>query len=292
MKSIYSNSIYLSFLALFVLLIVISFNLFQLQTRYLYFCGELVLLFCTVLIYNGTFREMRWNEPFETVDHSLDTIAGKKGKIFGIAFAVLLLVNILVWIITGVEDHSAFKSWVRMGLWFGFFAVASSLFYFFIRKRDNFFNTRSLIITTLLMVVVLTGFEAVMLHWGHAWSYNHTVMGWVLGIPVENILFVYPVTPAFCIVVYSIITRYRNDLKAFWFASFILVPSAIAVELMSIYTLDLWHIYNDYSVLPMGKVNLEEFFFYAVFLELTLVTYIFFDRNLKPIHTMKQSTSE
>ncbi len=69
-------------------------------------------------------------------------------------------------------------------------------------------------------------------------------------------------------------------MKAFWMTNLILIPGAIIVELIAVYPLDLWRIFNDYSVWPMGKSNFEEFTFYIMYLQASLVLYAYFDRNL------------
>jgi hypothetical protein len=120
-----------------------------------------------------------------------------------------------------------------------------------------------------------------MLNNGAGWTYNRIIPVAFLGIPVENILFIYPVSPALTMIFYSIITRSLNDLKAFWLLNLILLPCSIGFELIAIYLLDVWTVLNEGSIWPMGRTNFEEFFFYILFQFFSIALYVFFKRRLR-----------
>ena len=77
---------------------------------------------------------------------------------------------------------------------------------------------------------------------------------------------------------YSILTRRLNDLKAFWLLNLILAPASVVVELIGIYPLNLWEIFNEGSIWPMGQTNFEEFLYYIMCQFLSITLYIFFSR--------------
>jgi hypothetical protein len=130
------------------------------------------------------------------------------------------------------------------------------------------------------MVYFLSTYEIILLARGIGWRYNNTVIGYLLGIPLDNVLFVYPVTPVFIMIFYSIITRRLNDLKAFWLLNLALIPVGIIFELLAVYPLRIWRVFTSQSIWPMGRTSLEEFLFYFIMQFLTLSLYAFFSRNL------------
>ena len=138
-----------------------------------------------------------------------------------------------------------------------------------------------MMISTFILITVLVGYEAILLSQGTGWRYNNTVIGWIMGVPVENIIFIYPVAPALNMILYSLFTRQLNDLKAFWYLMALVIPASIVTELIGIYPLNLWEIFNDQSILPMGQTNLEEFVYYIIFQLMSVTFYIYFDKNLK-----------
>ncbi|MFH1761834.1 MAG: hypothetical protein ABIA63_12115, partial [bacterium] len=54
-----------------------------------------------------------------------------------------------------------------------------------------------------------------------------------------------------------------------------------------IYPLNLWEIFNEHSIWPMGETNIEEFIYYIIFQLLSVILYIYFDKyfiNEKAVH--------
>ena len=127
---------------------------------------------------------------------------------------------------------------------------------------------------------MIAGYEAILLSQGTGWRYNGTVIAWVFGIPLENVIFIYPVAPALNMILYSLLARRLNPLKAFWVLIALVLPAAAAVELIGIYPLRLWDVFNEKSIWPMGRTNLEEFVYYGAFQVLSVVVYAYFVRNM------------
>ncbi|MBL8026363.1 MAG: hypothetical protein JNL74_08120, partial [Fibrobacteres bacterium] len=112
----------------------------------------------------------------------------------------------------------------------------------------------------------------------------NTVIGTVFGIPIDNVLFTYPISPVLAMMMYAIFTRNRNDKRAFWKINAILAPASIVFELIAVYPLDIWRVHKSQSVLPLGKTSLEEILFYVLMQFFSIALYAFLLRSFrKPI---------
>jgi len=267
--------------ATILLILVMTFDLWGSGSRYLYFATEVGLLLAALGLYLQVFRHKHWSDAAEPED-SKPRPRWRSHAAFLLGL-YLLLVGIMatIWVLFEHVDHEPLHVWLRSAMWYGYYVVIYGIFVVLVRKRMQFVNFRALLISVLFLEVLLTGYEAILLAMNTGWRYNHTVIGWLFNVPVDNILFIYPVAPALCMVLYSVVTARLNDLKAFWaLVAFLFVASSI-VELIGIYPLDLWEIFNEGSIWPMGQTNLEEFLYYLIFELLSLLLYLFFDQNLK-----------
>jgi len=281
------KKIFLSPPSLFVylgigLLLALTFDLWRCHSKYLYFTTELGLALLCGFLYVLVFRGRSWGEAFEPDDEVPRTGWKIRTAAFlayiGLATGVLAL----VWIGMGAVQDLNWRVWFKSGTWYLYYVFIFAVNVVLMRHRLSRLDYRALAASVLVLTLLLTAYEVILLSQGTGWRYNHTVIGWVLGVPVDNILFIYPVAPALCMALYSIVTRHLNDLKAFWATMAILAPATIVVELIGIYPLDLWQIFNDRSVWPMGKTNFEEFFYYILFAASALLLYLWFERNLAP----------
>lgn len=269
-------------LALLVpLVIALRFDLWQCQSKYQYFTTLVGFALFAVALILGAFKGKKWSDPPEKGDLRAQPSWQKHAAFLSGYFIVMGVVTLLVWILGIPEFRGDFGLWFRSGAWYLFFVVIFGINVFLIRRHLQHIHLHALALTCLILTVILSAYEAILLFQNMGWKYNHTVMGWVLGVPVENILFSYPLAPAFCIILYSIFSVNRNQLQAFVLMVSILFPAAILVEILGIYGLNLWHVFNDQSVWPMGRTNFEEFFYWFLFQVISLAMYEYFNRNLK-----------
>jgi hypothetical protein len=270
------------------IIVLLNFDIAQCASKYLYFTTELILLIIALFVYLNTFHTVEWNAAYEKDQVAPRPNAKSTAKKITVGYFILLGSMAILWLILQFMIPESKGDWLHSGLWYGTFVGITFLSFLIIRSHRSYVNMKAVVVTLCVVVPMLTGYEAIMLYWGHAWEYNHTtfggygngVLGTIFKVPVESVLFLYPVTPVTGLIIYSVITRKKNDLKAFWITMAILTPSTIITEVAGIYLLDLWKIFNDYSVLPMGRSYIEEYVYYEIWLGLALLIYIWFDRNL------------
>lgn len=264
-----------------VLLLILTFDVFHSATRYLYFSTEIGIFLVAMLVYFPALQGIRWRDPPEKGDEAPrpgwkafagDLLAG---------FAALALVLALVWAVQAYLAGEAFAAWLRRGSWYLYYIGVFGVSLLIIRRHLKHVHRTALMTATLVMVYFLSTYEMLLVDRGTGWTYNRTVIGQLLNVPIDNILFIYPVAPALSMVFYSVLTRRLNDLKAFWLLNLVLAPCSVIVELIGIYPLNLWEIYNGKSVWPMGQTNLEEFLYYFLFQFFSVIIYVYFSRQFK-----------
>ncbi len=267
----------------------VTIDLFHFSTKYLYFTTEIGIFVFSLAIYFAAFKGKKWSDPPEP----LDDIPIHHWKAFArellLGFVGLSIVLIVLWVITAFSTSSTFTAWLRKGAWFGYYIGVFVISIFLIRKHVKYAHPIALVTATISIVIFLTGYELLLLSNNTGWKYNDTVIGWFLGIPVDNLLFVYPVAPALTMIFYSILTRHLNNLKAFWLLNLVLAPASVIVELIGIYSFNLWEIFNEGSIWPMGQTNFEEFFYYILCQFLSIALYIFFSRVMVSPRTLPKS---
>lgn len=281
MTSFFKNPITIIFALIIALILVLTFDLFNSASVYLYFSTEIGILLFSLAVYRAAFQGKKWDDPPEKDDERPRPDWKKFAQELSLGFVALAVILAAVWIITGFTAYSPFKVWLKKGAWSLYYAAIFGISIVLIKKYLKYIHALAMVVTTIIMVLLLTTYEIILLAHQTGWYYNNTVIGWFLGVPVDNVLFIYPVAPALAIIFYAVVTRHLNDLKAFWLINLILVPASIIVELVGIYPLDIWTIYNNASVLPLGKTDLEEFLYYILFQFLAIALYVFFCARFK-----------
>ncbi|MGL1935172.1 MAG: hypothetical protein OCD01_09130 [Fibrobacterales bacterium] len=270
------------------IIVLMNFDVLECASKYLYFTTELILMIIALFVYLNTFHSVGWNAPYEKDQVAPRPHARSTAKKITVGYLILVGSMAILWALLQFLIPESKGEWLHSGLWYGTFVGITLLSFLIIRSHRQYVNMRAVVVTLCIVVPMLTGYEAIMLYWGKAWEYNQTtfggygngILGTIFKVPVESVLFLYPVTPVTGLILYSVITRKKNDLKAFWIAMAILTPSTIITEVAGIYLLDLWRVFNENSVLPMGRSNFEEYVYYEIWLGLALLIYIWFDRNL------------
>jgi hypothetical protein len=263
------------------IMLLMTFDVWESQSRYLYFSTEIILLLFTGAMYAGIFKGEKWNAPPEPDDDRPEPNWKRNALCLIAYFFALGIILCSVWVLNKFVLGQDAHTWFKSGMWYLYYVGIFGLFFILVRRHLQYIHVQALWLTIISMVIILVAYEVILLSQGTGWEYNRTVIGWLMGVPVDNILFIYPVAPALCIVLYTLFTRHLNNLKAFWYLMALLIPSSIVVELIGIYPLDLWEIFNDQSILPMGQTNLEEFVYYVIFQLMSVTMYLYFARNLK-----------
>jgi hypothetical protein len=268
--------------ALCIILLVIfwSFDIARCSTKYLYISSEIGLIFFSAILYLATFSRIRWNDPPEKSDGQPKPHWSQFAKSLGLGFGILVCTLLCIWFGMGIFGHYTFDVWLKKGIWSGYMLGAYIISIIIIAQNLKYVNAKALLVSATIMVYLLSTYEITLLDRGIGWTYNNTVIGYVFGIPLDNVLFVYTVTPVLVMIFYSVITRHLNDLVAFWLLNLIMIPVAVGFELLAVYPLDIWRVFTSQSVLPMGKTSIEEFLFYFIVLFSSVVLYAFFSRNL------------
>ena len=264
-----------------ILILVMTFDLGKSASVYLYFYSEIGLLLFSLAIYFSAFEGKKWNDPPEKDDNIPQPDHRKFIKELSFGFISLAVILCGIWILKGVAQQETVRSWLKSGFWFLYYIGVFGVSAIIIRRHMQYVHSLAMVVSVIIMVYIAATYEILLLSHGTGWQYNNTIIGWILETPVENVLFIYPVAPALTMIFYSVISRRLNDIKAFWLINLILIPCSVAVELIGIYPLNLWYIFNDASVLPLGKTNLEEFIYYILFQFLSIVLYVFLSNNFK-----------
>ena len=224
------------------------------------------------------FRDCKWTDPPERVD-TLDRPDWREhGAAFARAVTSGAMFVAVVWALLMQLGDDSFHS----GGWYLFYIAIFAPFVAFTRKRTENVNFKATLVTVLVMDLILSSYEYLLLSRGTGWAYEGTIIGHIFDVPVENILFIYPVAGALVCVLYSIVTRYHNDFKAFWLLMGGLTCVFVPVELVGIGWLHLWDVdrFSRLSILPFWHTNIEEFVYYLLFQALAALFYIWFEQNL------------
>lgn len=249
-------------------------------TRYLYISAETGVFFIAFLIYQATFSGMRWNDRPEESDDKPKPYWQQFARELGFGFGFLVCVLLIIWCTLGIIEKCPCTAWFTRAVWSGYVLGVYAISIIIIARNLKYINAKALVVSAAIMVYFLSTFEFILLERGIGWRYNDTVIGYMHGIPLDNVLFVYPVTPVLIMIFYSIITRRLNDLKAFWLLNLVLIPAGIVFELLAVYPLGIWRVLTSQSIWPMDRTSIEEFLFYFIMQFLTLSLYAFFSRNL------------
>lgn len=250
-------------------------------SRYLYFSSEIGTLLIALTVYFTAFHGVRWNDPAEPGDDTPQHGWKRFSRTLFFFFLLLIAVMTIVWISIGIAGGLSTTAWFKRALWSGYMLGVYAICIVLVVKYFKYIRAMPLVVATTIMIYFLSTYEIVLLDRGIGWCYNNTVIGNVFGIPLDNVLFVYPVSPALAMIMYAVVTRRLNDLKAFWLMNLILTPVSIVFELIAVYPLDIWRVLTTQSLLPMGKVSIEEFLFYFVMQFLSIALYAFFCRTMK-----------
>lgn len=250
-------------------------------SRYLYFSSEIGTSLIALAVYFTAFHGVRWNDPPETEDDVPQQGWKRFGRALVIFLLVLIAVMAIVWVSAGIAGGLSAVAWFKRALWTGYMLGVYLICIVLVIQYFKYIRALPLVVSIVIMVYFLSTYEVVLLDRGIGWCYNNTVIGEVFGIPLDNVLFGYPVAPALVMIMYAVITRRLNNLKAFWLLNLILIPTSIVFELVAVYPLDIWRVLTTQSILPMGKASIEEFFFYFVMQFFSIALYAFFCRTMK-----------
>jgi hypothetical protein len=271
-----------------LLLLLLAFDVGRCATKYLYFTSEIGLFLVACVLYVECFRGMKWGDPPEKADLSPQPGWRKFSRELLLSFSLLAALLALVWVLRSGGEAGGFRAWLKSGFWYLYYLGIFGVSILLIRRHLQYVHRKALVTAAFIMAYFLATYEMLLLSRGTGWAYNHTVIGWLLGVPIDNLLFIYPVAPALTMVFYSVLTRTLNDLKAFWILNLVLIPASAVVELIGNYPLNLWKIFNDQSVFPMGKTNLEEFLYYILFQFLAILLYVYFARGFKRLQSRQE----
>jgi hypothetical protein len=258
----------------------LMFDWCRCATRYLYISSEIGILFVALIIYHAAFLRIRWNDPPERRDDHPKPHWQQFARELGFGFGFLICMLLIVWCIFGILEKCSNTAWFNRAIWSGYLLGIYAISIIIIARNLKYINAKALVVSAAIMVYFLSTYEITLLDRGIGWSYNNTVIGYLLGIPLDNVLFVYTVTPVMIMIFYSIVTRRLNDLKAFWVLNLALVPVGIVFELLAVYPLNIWRVFTSQSIWPMGRTSIEEFLFYFLMQFVALTLYAFFSRNL------------
>jgi hypothetical protein len=197
----------------------------------------------------------------------------------GMWFLGLVAVLFAVWIAVGTLGGISASAWLKRAVWSGYMLGVFVLSILVAVRNLEYINAKAAITSSVIMVYFLSTYEITLLSRGIGWSYNNTVVGYVFGIPLDNVLFVYTVTPFLIMVFYSIAACHFNETKAFWLLTCAMAPVAGIFEILAVYPLNVWRVYTAQSVWPMGRTSIEEFLFYFLMQFLSVALYAFFCRN-------------
>ena len=173
---------------------------------------------------------------------------------------------------------------LRSGGWFLFYVVIFAVLLVTTRPALKVANFRAVAATAVAMDVVLAAYEHLVLRHGTGWAYTGTIIGEVLSVPIENLLFIYPMAGALVGVMVAGARATRSDLRALWFVMGVLACIFVPIEFIGIGGFGLWDVdrFRHLSVWPFWHTNIEEFIYYLFFQLLAGLIYLWLDRNLAP----------
>jgi hypothetical protein len=263
-----------------LLVVVLIAFLPEWSGRYLY-ASSLVFVGCFVgFMHSLALGGVKWSDPWEARDDQERANGRADARDF---LAVVGVAGALVGVVWAAS-HRAGPDFLRSGGWYLFYVAVFAPFLWFTRRRLAYVNFRAAFATVLAMDLILSSYEYLLLKEGTGWEYRNTVVWHVFVVPLENVLFIYPVAAALVCVLYTVATRHLNNLKAFWFLMGGLTCVFVPVEIVGIGWLDLWTVepFAEKSIWVIGNTNIEEFVYYLLFQALAGLIYIWFDHNLVP----------
>ena len=257
----------------------------QCASKYLYFSSEIGIFIIAMALYIATFGNLHWSDKPEEEDNRPQPGWQRFTRECAFWFAGLAVLMLCVWLTAGIWGGLSTSAWLKRGIWAGYMLAVYVISIVMVFRYFAYVNAFALATTATIMVYLLSTYEIILLDRGIGWEYNNTVIGYLFGIPLDNVLFVYPVSPVLAILFYAIVSRRRNNLRAFWLINALLVPASVAFELLAVYPLDIWRVFTGQSVWPMGKTSIEEFLFYILMQFFSIALYSFF-----ALHAVKPST--
>lgn len=270
-----------SFALLILLILCLALDVFQCASCYLYFSSELGTLFLAAVVAFAALEGVRWNTPPDPGDSRPERGWRHFSTEFLVSFAVLAGIMVAVWVAVGWWGGISASAWFKRALWSGYMLGVYAIFAVLIVRYIKFIHPVAFVTAITIMTYFLSTYEIILLDRGIGWHYNNTVIGTVLGIPLDNVLFIYPVSPAFAMIMFAIAKKHMNDLRAFVLINVLLIPASIVVELVAIYPLNIWRVQQHQSLWPIGKTSFEEFFFYVLMQLLSIGLYMYFCRAFK-----------
>ncbi|MFH1760159.1 MAG: hypothetical protein ABIA63_03570, partial [bacterium] len=172
------------------MLFLMTFDVLKLQSKYLYFSTEIIFLLFTFSVYFSVFKGKKWNDPHEQDDCIPKRNWKQNTTMLIIYFFALLFIVFIIWFLYKFTQSEEFALWFKSGLWYLYYVVIYGIFFFLLKRHLMYINMRALMVSVLILVPILIGYEAILLAQGTGWRYNHTVIGWLMGVPVDNILFI------------------------------------------------------------------------------------------------------
>lgn len=185
-----------------VLLFALSRDWFQSASRYLYFSTEIGLLILSFMLYGETFAKKKWSDPPEPEDKRPRPDGKKTAKLLLFVYGFLIFCVMILWFGWIRSAHLDVAQSLRKAAWFLYWLVFFSSTLFLIWRNLRYVYIRALVFVSIAMTILLTTYEIILLSHGMGWKYTQCILGWVLGAPLDSVLFVYPVAPALVILIY------------------------------------------------------------------------------------------
>ncbi len=172
----------------------------------------------------------------------------------------------------------------RSGGWFLFYAILFTSFVIATWRFRKYLDVRAAFVTALCMDVVLSAYEHLLLTQDTGWDYHGSEIYSLFHVPVENMLFIYPMASALCSLLIAAARGRWGVIGAFWRLMAALSVVFIVVEFVGIWTFHLWSVdeFASKSVFPFLHTNLEEFVYYFLFQALSMLGYLWLHGNLVP----------
>ena len=245
------------------------------RDQYLYASTLCTLGLFVWFLHVQVFEGIGWRAPAEVQDRALPSgWRHWSALLLGAAAAAAAVLTGLWWTLGKAGS----------GGWFAFYAVLFTVFIVGTWRWRAFLDVRSAVLAALAMDVVLAAYEHLLLGQGTGWDYHGTDIYSLFHVPVENMLFVYPMASAVCsLLVSALLTRW-NRFRAFWSLMAVLSVVFVAVEFLGIWVFELWTVeeFANKSVFPFLRTNLEEFVYYFLFQGLSLLVYLWCHVHLRP----------
>ncbi len=278
-KRYYPAASRMCLLLAFCVIPLAALDVWQCRSKYLYLSLEWFLSFCALFLYFETFKD---DFPFKKLFKEKDLSVSKSVGLFVRAsFAVCCSLFLLVWVTTAVISNWPFAYALLRGRWGLFYVAVFSISFLIIRKRLSLVRPRAMMVSLIIMMIVLTAFEYALVMDSKGWAYGDVIIAFAGRIPIDNLIFVYPLAVICCFGFVSAACRFLGGEKGVLILNAILMPASIIVEWVCIYILHLFRIYPENSILPLGQTSFEEILYYVHFQFLATVLYVYFSRRIK-----------